>query len=182
MAKKKNMRGSDEVSGEVDMSPMIDCCFLLLIFFVVNATAITVSKDPNVKMPSAVASSDLKDAKGCIVVNIFRDVDKITDPKAKARLLKDYPKAGIWWSTGEKTASGAAIGFTKDEERQLAEYIKKQKEIMQKMVDRGAIKPEQIRLYLRGDTDAPWERTAAAIRVAAAEGVNNIVFGTYPSK
>lgn len=29
-------------AGEMDMSPMIDMVFLLLIFFVVNATAITV--------------------------------------------------------------------------------------------------------------------------------------------
>ena len=34
---KKNARANDEVKGDVNMSPMIDCCFLLLIFFVVNA-------------------------------------------------------------------------------------------------------------------------------------------------
>ena len=41
MGKKKANIASDEESGEMDMSPMIDMVFLLLIFFVVNATAHT---------------------------------------------------------------------------------------------------------------------------------------------
>ncbi len=157
------------------------CCFLLLIFFVVNATAITVSKDPNIKMPSAVSSSDLSDAKGCIVVNIFCDADKMKE-EARAKFQKDYPRPGTFWSAGEKTADGKSVGFTESETDGLTDYIKKQKEIMDQMAERGAIRPEQIRLYLRGDIDAPWERTATAIRCAAAVGVSNIVFGTYPSK
>lgn len=40
MGKKKANVAADEESGEMDMSPMIDMVFLLLIFFVVNATAV----------------------------------------------------------------------------------------------------------------------------------------------
>ncbi len=169
------MRGSDEVDGAVDMSPMIDCCFLLLIFFVVNATAITVSKDPNVRMPSAISSSELKDAKGCIVVNIFNDPDKMPD-KTREKFLADHPEPGIWWVTAGSDSESQV--YTKDNEQALTDYISRQKE---SMLNRS-IKPEQIRIYLRGDVDAPWERTAAAIRCAAAAGVTNIVFGTQPTK
>ncbi len=175
---KKNMRGSEEVDGAVDMSPMIDCCFLLLIFFVVNATAITVSKDPNVRMPSAVSSSDLKDAKGCIVVNIFNDPEKMP-AKTQAKFLEVYTTPGIWWSTAGETGSDSAYrGYTQAETQVLTDYISKQKEIM---LQRG-IEEAQVRIYLRGDSDAPWERTAGAIRCGAAAGVTNIVFGTLPSK
>ena len=53
MGKKKANVAPEEENGEMDMSPMIDMVFLLLIFFVVNATAITVKKDKNIQMPTA---------------------------------------------------------------------------------------------------------------------------------
>ena len=68
---KKKIKVEDSVDGKVNLSPMIDCCFLLLIFFVVNATALTVSKDPSVAMPQTVDPTDLENAEGCIVVNVF---------------------------------------------------------------------------------------------------------------
>lgn len=59
----------------MDMSPMIDMVFLLLIFFVVNATAITVKKDKNIQMPTASSSGEVKSANGCIVVNVYGEGD-----------------------------------------------------------------------------------------------------------
>ncbi len=171
---KKKAKGEDEVKGDVNMSPMIDCCFLLLIFFVVNATAITVAKDPSVKMPSAVSCSDLKDAKGCIVVNVFADADKM-DSKALEKYNKNFPAGTLW---GVSDVNGSNVGYTAGQTQDLTDFIKKQKEIMKNrnMEDR------MIRLYLRGDMAAPWERSATAIRCAASAGVTNIVFGTLPSK
>ena len=64
---KKNARAEDETKAELNMSSMMDACFLLIIFFVVNASQITVAKDPCVKMPNAVTCSDMKEAKGCVV-------------------------------------------------------------------------------------------------------------------
>ncbi len=174
MAKKKNMRGSDEVDGTVDMSPMIDCCFLLLIFFVVNATAITVAKDPNVAMPSATSSSDLKDAKGCIVVNIFKKSENMN-----AKELAAFSKAGYtpttMWSVPD--SSGKMTGYTKAQESDLVDVIRKQRERHEAA---GIAKP-MIRLYLRGDTNAQWDSTATVIRCGAAAGVTNIIFGTLPT-
>ena len=171
---KKNARANDEVKGDVNMSPMIDCCFLLLIFFVVNATAITVSKDPSVKMPSAVSCSELKDANGCIVVNVFADAEKM-DVKALEKYNKNFPAGTLY---GVSDGNGNNVGYNAGQLQDLTDFIKKQKELMKsRNIEEG-----MIRLYLRGDMAAPWERSAAAIRSAAAAGVNNIVFGTLPSK
>lgn len=171
----KKVRPQEEVKGDVNMSPMIDCCFLLLIFFVVNATALTVSKDPSVNMPSAVSCSELKDANGCIVVNIFADQDKMSQ-RAKEAYAKNYKKyPGTIWGVSD---DGQSIGFALENTQGLTEYISKQKELMKSR----NIDEKLIRIYLRGDADTPWERTAIAIRCAAAAGVTNMVFGTLPAR
>lgn len=172
---KKNARSTDEVDGKVNLSPMIDCCFLLLIFFVVNATQITVSKDPSVSMPSAVSASEMKDANGCIVVNVFNDPDKMTEEQLK-KFQKTYSGSGIIWGATDMT--GASVGYTQSQMQELTDLITKQKQAL----DARKVEPEKIRLYLRGDVNAPWERSAGAIRCAAAAGVTNIVFGTLPAK
>ena len=172
---KKNARDQEEIKGNVNMSPMIDCCFLLLIFFVVNAIQITVSKDPSVRMPSAITCNDMKDAKGCIVINIFKDFDKM-DSGAQEKFRKNYKgKAGVIWGVSDNTKN---VGYTEDEGNLLTEYVTKEKERFKakKMEDKD------IKIYLRGDKDAPWERTCKAIRCAAAAGVSNLVFGTLPAK
>ncbi len=65
--------------AKVDMSPMIDMVFLLLIFFIVNATAIIVKTDPNVLPPVASNSKAQEDGRGRIVVNIRKDGDFTTE-------------------------------------------------------------------------------------------------------
>jgi biopolymer transport protein ExbD len=52
---------------------MIDMVFLLLIFFIVNATAIIVQTDPDVKPPVASNSKRQEDGSGRIVVNVRED-------------------------------------------------------------------------------------------------------------
>ena len=65
--------GSDEKEMSVDMSPMIDMVFLLLIFFLVTANMIVVKQDPDVKPPIAANSIVPEDSKGRIVINIYED-------------------------------------------------------------------------------------------------------------
>lgn len=72
MAKrKKNITIEDDMN--VDLSPMIDMVFLLLIFFLVNANMIVVKMDKSVEVPVADASSQQEVANGRIVVNIYED-------------------------------------------------------------------------------------------------------------
>jgi biopolymer transport protein ExbD len=75
MPSSKLRRATTDAESEcqLDMSPMIDMVFLLLIFFIVNATAIIVQKDPNVRPPVATNSKPQEDGSGRIVVNIRDD-------------------------------------------------------------------------------------------------------------
>ena len=58
---------------EMDMSPMIDMVFLLLIFFMVNSTMIINRLDPNVTIPVGDYSKPPEVAAGRVVVNIYND-------------------------------------------------------------------------------------------------------------
>ncbi len=75
MASSKLRDASTEPEPEcaLDMSPMIDMVFLLLIFFIVNCTAIIVKTDPKVKPPIAANSKRQEDGSGRIVINIRND-------------------------------------------------------------------------------------------------------------
>ena len=75
MASKKlqSARNLPEEEGKIDMSPMIDMVFLLLIFFIVNATAIIVKTDPKVLPPVAKNSKPAENGQGRIVINVRQD-------------------------------------------------------------------------------------------------------------
>jgi len=80
----KKLRSARADQGDdlsIDMSPMIDMVFLLLIFFLVTATAVIVKQDPEVEPPIAAHSERAKDAKGRIVINIRQDGDFTTENK-----------------------------------------------------------------------------------------------------
>lgn len=64
-----NSPSDDECA--LDMSPMIDMVFLLLIFFVVNSNAIIVKQDINVRPPIASHGKKQDDKNGRIVVNVL---------------------------------------------------------------------------------------------------------------
>ncbi len=100
MASKNKRSGIPDEELKIDMSPMIDMVFLLLIFFIVNATAIIVQTDPEVRPPIAKNSKRQKDGQGRIVINVrsngtfsneqfvvLQDKDAITEV-VKAQKLK----------------------------------------------------------------------------------------------
>ena len=98
MASKKLKHAAESSDEElkVDMSPMIDLVFLLLIFFIVVSTVIVVKQDPEVKPPIANASKSATDGKGRIVINIREDgtclnegLDKTLDD---AEAISEYVK------------------------------------------------------------------------------------------
>ncbi len=63
----------NEEDSTMDMSPMIDMVFLLLVFFLVNANMISVQIDKNVKAPTGSNSKPQLNVEGRIVVNIRPD-------------------------------------------------------------------------------------------------------------
>ena len=75
MASKK-LRGAKtakEDELQVDMSPMIDMVFLLLIFFIVASTVVVVKQDAEVEPSIADKSKKAKDGQGRIVINVRED-------------------------------------------------------------------------------------------------------------
>ena len=97
--KLRRVAGAEEDELKVDMSPMIDMVFLLLIFFIVASTVIVVKQDPEVEPPVAKSSTKAKDGKGRIVMNVRKD--------------------GTFWN--EK-------GETFDDAGAIEDYVKKRKE------------------------------------------------------
>jgi len=96
--KLRKVAGAEDDELKVDMSPMIDMVFLLLIFFIVASTVIVVKQDPKVKPPVADKSVKAKDGKGRIVINIRQDgtfwdeIGKTTFKDSEA--IEDYVKKG----------------------------------------------------------------------------------------
>jgi len=72
MSRRRSVPVQDD-EGKVDMSPMIDLVFLLLIFFIVNANIITVQIDESVSVPVADKAVSVETADGRIVINIYED-------------------------------------------------------------------------------------------------------------
>ena len=68
----------DEEEAKMDMSPMIDCVFLLLIFFIVVSAQAEVLPDPEVDPTVASASENQKSNIGRIVVNAYYNDGNIT--------------------------------------------------------------------------------------------------------
>lgn len=79
----------DQDELNVDMSPMIDMVFLLLIFFIVASSVIVVKQDPEVEPPIAKNSLPATDGKGRIVVNIYEDGRCFTEVKEELLEEKD---------------------------------------------------------------------------------------------
>jgi biopolymer transport protein ExbD len=73
MASKLRQSAASDDECALDMSPMIDMVFLLLIFFVVNSSQIVVKQDSDVKPPVASYGKKQDEKNGRIVVNIYKD-------------------------------------------------------------------------------------------------------------
>ena len=135
-----------EDDTQVDMSPMIDMVFLLLIFFIVNATLIIVEMDKKVQVPIARYSEKQNDKMGRIVVNVYSD---------------EFAGEGRF-----RMADGKEV-FANDDD--LTKFIKEQKEYWE---DKG----QKPRLHLRADGTVHFTYVRRAIRAGAAAGVNEVIF------
>ncbi len=142
--KMRNAQREKDDEMAVDMSPMIDMVFLLLIFFLVNATMIVVKMDKNVIPPVASNSKKQETANGRIVINIYKD--------------------------GTYKNETGRLTFTDDDA--MLDFLKKQKERVKEV----GYTPL---LHLRGDKESIFKYTRKVIRVAAAAGIDQVVFASY---
>lgn len=149
--KLRALNSKDEKEAEMDMSPMIDMVFLLLIFFIVVSTPLVVKVDPEVEPAVAFNSVKPQDSNGRIVLNI--------------RGKNDYRKSSFKEEDGGKME-------TEDE---IAEYVEAEYKRIKKMNSDYVPK-----LHLRGDRDVLFEYSQTAIAGAARAGVDQIIFSVYP--
>ena len=73
MASKRLQQLVNDDEQSVDMSPMIDMVFLLLIFFLVNSNLAIVKLDDRVEVPVAEDASPQETSNGRIVINVYQD-------------------------------------------------------------------------------------------------------------
>ena len=131
---------------QVDMSPMIDMVFLLLIFFLVNATLIIVEMDKRVKVPIAEHSAKQETKHGRIVINVYSD---------------QYAGEGRFRMHDGKVAF--------PEVNDMVDFIEEQKQLWEQ-------KGKTPRLHLRADEGVHFTYVRQAIRAAAKAGVNEVIF------
>lgn len=148
------LRKVDEPQAEMDMTPMIDCVFQLLIFFMVAASMSKVDQTPEIQLPIApkAAKPEEEDLRGRGVINIA--------------------PIGTETGTGPITeAKPFVIAGQHCDEAALTKVI----------AERAAAEPD-FRVYMRVDQGAEFKTVKRAIRACANGGVFNIIFGTYQSK
>jgi len=133
----------------VDMSPMIDMVFLLLIFFIVNATAIIVKTDPEVTPPVADQASPQEDGRGRIVINVRVDA-----------------------GDGSPIFTAENFNVILENEQDIRDYVRESREKIELL----GLAPK---LHLRGDKDTVFRHSRTAIRAAAAAEVDQVVFAVY---
>ncbi|MGE9267653.1 MAG: biopolymer transporter ExbD [Verrucomicrobiales bacterium] len=73
--KLRSYNSAEDSDGEMDMSPMIDMVFLLLLFFLVVSNPKLVKIDPEVKIPVADNAKIAEIKHGRIVVNVRENGD-----------------------------------------------------------------------------------------------------------
>jgi len=102
MQRSNTVRQTDQsAQGEIDLTPMLDVVFIMLIFFIVTASFIK-EAGIEVNRPEAITAEEKKNAKILVAVSqndqIWID-KKLVDPRTVKlqieRLLAENPKGGL---------------------------------------------------------------------------------------
>ena len=98
--------GNNEEEPEVSMSPLIDCVFLLLIFFLVSTMTKVKSRDIPVNLPTSEAAVKLKpDISRIKKLSIFRIWGFAPSPHQRAFRAFTAPvwRIALWKPSGTNT-------------------------------------------------------------------------------
>ena len=87
MARKRKNSFAGE-KARIDLSPMIDLVFLLLIFFMIASTAITYPKIAGITIPDATVGKTPDLTQSRVVINIFED-GRIVDATGTVEMSLD---------------------------------------------------------------------------------------------
>lgn len=146
------IKRKNDVELGIDMTPMIDCVFLLLVFFMISATMSKVDFTPEIKLPVAPKAQVPDDLRNRGTINI---------------LPAGTPVPG---------------GETVSAERPFLIYGKlaNAAELKEQISSVRSQNPD-IRVYMRIDRNVEFAVVQRAIKACADVGVFDIVFGTYQS-
>jgi biopolymer transport protein ExbD len=145
------IKGTNEVAeARVELVPLIDCVFLLLIFFMCAATMTKVDAPTDVRLPVASNGAEQKDPSRRGTVNVVR-------PGTRA------PTGEVATEDRPFLVFGQLLN---DEGLQniMAEHLKGE---------------PNMRLYLRADRDVKFAIIKRAMTACAAAGVMDVIFATY---
>ena len=146
------LRKPDEPEANVDMTPMIDCVFQLLIFFMVCATMSKVDQTPEVVLPIAPKAAIPENPVGRGVVNIV----PLGTPVGDGATSEDKP----FIIYGQLTDEPGLV-------KAISERLKTE---------------PHLRIYMRVDKNAEFKTVKCAIRACANAGVFDIIFGAFQSE
>ncbi|MCB1062816.1 MAG: biopolymer transporter ExbD [Verrucomicrobiae bacterium] len=156
MASHKLHRLQSEQGEELnlDMSPMIDLVFLLLIFFMVSSHMIIVRIDQNVKPPTADNAQVAENAHGRIVVNVYGFQDELA-PDLRGKIFDNDENELV----------------TSD---QITDYVDRAAQRVRE--SEANLTP---RLHLRADKTTDTRLIKKVVQASAAAGVSDVIFGSF---
>lgn len=153
-AKLQRLNSAEGEELNLDMSPMIDLVFLLLIFFMVSSHLIIVRIDQNVKPPTADNAQVAENSHGRIVINVYGFHDDL-DPALQGKIFDNAENE-------------------LDTSDQITDYVDRE---AQKVRDSEAdLTP---RLHLRADKTTDTRLIKKVVQASAAAGVVDVIFGSY---
>lgn len=147
---KRKSRSQPEAG--IDMTPMIDMVFLLLVFFMCAATLSKVDFTPEIKLPVAPKAQVPEDLRNRGTVNILPE--------------------------GFVTPSGETVSA--DKPFMIYGRLQNEQELRE-AIGALRKEREDLRVYMRIDRNTEFALVRRAIRACAEAGVFDIVFGTYQS-
>jgi biopolymer transport protein ExbD len=147
----KGKRNS-EVEVAVDMTPMIDMVFLLLVFFMIAATMSKVDMTPEIKLPVAPKAQVPDDLRNRGTVNIL--------------------------PIGAVTPAGEVV--SKERPFMIFGKLANDQELKQQIDGVRKGMPE-LRVYMRIDRNVEFAMVQRGIKACADAGVFDIVFASYQS-
>lgn len=146
------LRKTQAAEAAIDMTPMIDCVFLLLIFFMCAASMSKVDLTPEIQLPVAPKAAVPEDLRGRGVINIL--------------------------PVGAVTATGETV--TEDKPFMVYGAVLDEKGLQKIIAERRTEDPE-LRIYMRVDKNAEFKTVRRAIQSCAAAGIFDIIFATFQS-
>ena len=150
----KKKRFSPEIEEtHIELVPLIDCVFLLLIFFMCSATMSRVDITPEVALPEAPKAAVPEDSSGRGRVNIL-PIGATTPDNHVVTAEKPFLVFGTLMD--DKTLESAI----RDQIKQIP----------------------KLKLYLRVDKNVPFSMVRRAITACANAGVYDIIFATFPGE